>query len=82
MSIPFKVTARRTYEYNQLVHANSPLEAQRIAEQAPFWDVNHSLLVDLNVVMVSPLKAGTDKANDELGIIEQEDLPEPEDMDD
>jgi len=66
MSIPFKVTARRTYEYNQLVYANSGAEAQRIAEQAPFWDVNHSLLVDLNVVMVSPLKAGTDKANDEV----------------
>lgn len=57
MSKPFKVTARRTYEYNQLVYANSPEEAQRVAEQAPFWDVNHSLLVDLNVVMVSPLKA-------------------------
>ena len=57
MSIPFKVTARRTYEYNQLVYAKTPEEAQHIAEKAPFWDVNHSLLVDLNVVMVSPLKA-------------------------
>ena len=66
MKKPYKVTARRTYEYNQLVYANSALEAQHIAEKAPFWDVNHSLLVDLNVTMVSPLKAGTDEANEEV----------------
>lgn len=57
MSIPYKVTARRTYEYNQLVYANSPNEAMFVAKQAPFWDVNHSLLVDLSVTSVTQLKA-------------------------
>lgn len=58
----YKVTLRRTYEHNVLVHANNEAEAVRDARDRPTWDINHALLVDLSTADVVPLGANVTPA--------------------